>query len=64
MASVEDVGEFKLEQIRMSLRNESGFVQGGSALAFFEDGNEMFRTEEINGKTVELNHLEGVVGDF
>ena len=42
-SSIEDVRELQLKQIGVFLGNEGGFVQGGSSLAFFEDGDQMFR---------------------
>ena len=47
----------------MFLGNEGGFVQSGSSLTFFENGNQMFGFEEVDGQSPELGHLEGASGD-
>ena len=36
--SIKDVGEFELEQVRVSICDQSGSLQCGSATYFVEDG--------------------------
>ena len=43
--------------------DEGGFIQGGSSLTFFKDGDEMFWPKEVDGESSKLCHLKCTSGD-